>query len=119
MRFGVDCEQRVLAAGQWLTIGRSWNRANAESCACTLQAYSTEVDDPLLGLELHAKTVDLLRTLFSVLANMCEGSAPSLTAEQRSYLAQEMDSAAELDIVFELLAGASVVLPPTTPPGRE
>jgi hypothetical protein len=37
VRFGVDCEQRVLAAGQWQTIGRSWDRANAESRACTLQ----------------------------------------------------------------------------------
>lgn len=82
-------------------------------------AYSTEVDDPLPGLELDTKTVDFLRTLFSVLANICEGSAPSLTAEQRSYLAQAMDSAGELDIVFELLAGATVVLPPMTPPGSE
>ena|ERR1035438_7860654 len=48
VRFGVECEQRFLAAGQWLTIGRSWNRANTESCACTLQ-----------GSELPRRTLHL------------------------------------------------------------
>ena len=43
VRFGVDCEQRVLAAGQWLTIGRSWNRANAESRACTLHGHKSHL----------------------------------------------------------------------------
>ena len=43
VRFGVDCEQRVLAAGQWLTIGRSWNRAIAESRACTLHEESPSI----------------------------------------------------------------------------
>ena len=33
---------------QWLTIGRSWKRANAESCACTLQ-----------GSELPRRTLHL------------------------------------------------------------
>jgi hypothetical protein len=77
------------------------------------------VDDPLLGLELHTSTVDLLRTLLSALAKMSEGTAPALTAEQRSYLAQAMDIAADLDIVFDVLAGAFDLLPPTTQPGRE
>jgi hypothetical protein len=77
------------------------------------------VNDPLLSLELHASTVDLLRTLLSALAKMIEGTAPALTAEQRSYLAQAMDIAADLDIVFEVLAGAFDLLPPTTQPGRE
>lgn len=77
------------------------------------------MDDPLLGLELHTSTVDLLRTLLSALAKMSEGTAPALTAEQRSYLAQAMDIAADLDIVFDVLAGAFDLLPPTTQPGRE
>jgi hypothetical protein len=71
------------------------------------------VDDPLLRLELHASTVDLIHSVFSALANMSEGAAPALTAEQRSYLAQAMDIAADLDIVFEELAVAFELSPPT------
>ena len=77
------------------------------------------VDDPLFGIELHASTLDLFRTLLTALAKMSEGTAPAFTAEQRSYLAQAMDIAADLDIVFEVLAGAFDLLPPTTQPGRE
>ena len=71
------------------------------------------MDDPLLRFELHASTVDMIRSLFSALANMSEGSAPALTAEQRSYLAQAMDIAADLDIVFDELAVAFEPLSPT------
>jgi hypothetical protein len=37
---------------------------------------------------------------------MSEGTGPALTADQRSYLAQAMDIAADLDIVFGELAEA-------------
>jgi hypothetical protein len=50
---------------------------------------------------------------------MSEGTAPALTAEQRSYFAQTMDIAADLDIVLELLAEALDLLPPATLPGCE
>jgi hypothetical protein len=43
---------------------------------------------------------------------MSEGTAPGLTAEQRSYLAQAMDIAADLDIVFDELAAAFDPLSP-------
>jgi hypothetical protein len=39
---------------------------------------------------------------------MTEGPAPALTDNQRSYLAQAMDIAADLDIVFGELADAFV-----------
>jgi len=61
------------------------------------------VDDPLIGFELHASTVDLIRSVLNALAKMSAGSAPVLTVQQRSYLAQAMDIAADLDIVFEEL----------------
>jgi hypothetical protein len=64
------------------------------------------MDDPLLAVELHASTIDLLRSLFGALADMSRGEAHVLTAEQRSYLAQAMDIAADLDIVFAELATA-------------
>jgi hypothetical protein len=57
------------------------------------------MDDPLLRVELHASTVDLFHALLSALEAMSEGAGPALTAEQRSYLAQAMDIAADLDIV--------------------
>jgi len=79
---------------------------------------SSEVDDALIGIELHASTIDLLRTLLAALAKMSEGTAPEFTVEQRSYLAQAMDIAADLDIVFELLVETLDVLPPATGPGR-
>ncbi len=82
-------------------------------------AQSSEVDDPLLGIELHASTLDLIRTLLTALAKMSEGTAPALTAEQRRYLAQAMDIAADLDIVLELLAEALDLLPPATQPGGQ
>jgi hypothetical protein len=41
---------------------------------------------------------------------MSEGTGPALTAEQRSYLAQAMDIAADLDIVFGELADGLVSL---------
>ena len=68
--------------------------------------YPQDVDDPPLHLELHASSVDLLHALLSALEAMSEGTGPALTAEQRSYLAQAMDIAADLDIVFEELAEA-------------
>jgi hypothetical protein len=37
---------------------------------------------------------------------MSEGTGPALTADQRSYLAQAMDIAADLDVVFAELADA-------------
>jgi hypothetical protein len=62
------------------------------------------MDDPLLTLELHASTIDLLRALLSALEAMSEGTGPALAAEQRCYLAQAMDIAADLGIVFGELA---------------
>jgi hypothetical protein len=64
------------------------------------------VADPLIRLELHASTVDLLRALLSALKEMSEGTAAALTPNQRSYLAQALDIAADLDIVFGELADA-------------
>jgi hypothetical protein len=75
------------------------------------------VDDPLLGIELHASTLDLFRALLTALAEMSEGTAAALTIEQRSYLAQAMDIAADLDIVLELLAETLDLLPPATQAG--
>jgi hypothetical protein len=67
------------------------------------------VDDPLLRLEVHASTVDLHHALLSALEAMSDGGAgPALTAAQRSYLAQAMDIAADLDIVFGELTDALV-----------
>jgi hypothetical protein len=83
------------------------------------EAQSSEVDDPLFGIELHASTLDLFRALLTALAKMSEGTAPVLTSEQRSYLAQAMDIAADLDIVLELLAEALDLLPPATQGGCE
>ena len=78
---------------------------------------SSQADDPLLGLELHASTLELFRTLLiAALAKMSEDTAHALTAEQRSYLAQAMDIAADLDIVLGLLAEALDFLPPETKP---
>ena len=82
-------------------------------------AQSSEVDDPLLGIELHASTLDLFRALLTALAEMSEGTAAALTIEQRSYLAQAMDIAADLDIVLELLAETLDLLPPATQAGCE
>jgi hypothetical protein len=39
---------------------------------------------------------------------MSEGAGPALTADQRSYLAQAMDIAADLNIVFGELADVFV-----------
>ncbi|MGO9581595.1 MAG: hypothetical protein ACLP36_02190 [Acidimicrobiales bacterium] len=64
------------------------------------------MDDPLIAFELHASTVDLIHSLLGALAIMSEGAAAALTTEQRSYLAQAMDIAADLDIVFAELAVA-------------
>lgn len=58
------------------------------------------MDDPLISLELHASTIDLIRSLLGALGNMSDGTGPALTAQQRSYLAQAMDLAADMDIVF-------------------
>lgn len=66
------------------------------------------MEDPLLHLELHASSVDLLHAVLSALEAMSEGTGPGLTAGQRSYLAQAMDIAADLDIVFGELAEAFV-----------
>ncbi len=82
-------------------------------------ARSSDLDDPFLSFELHTSTLELLRTLLTALAKMSEGMAPALTAEQRSYLAQAMDIAADLDVVLELLAEALDLLPPATLPGCE
>ncbi len=46
------------------------------------------------------------RVLTACSNKLSEGTAPALTAEQRSYLAQAMDIAAGLDIVFGVLADA-------------
>jgi len=72
------------------------------------------MDDPLICLELHASTVDLLRSLLGALGSMSDGTGPALTAHQRSYLAQAMDIAADIDIVCEELKETfERLLPPT------
>ena len=58
------------------------------------------MDDPLLRLELHASTVDLLQSLLCAFEEMSQGTATELTTDQRSYLAQATDIAGDLDIVF-------------------
>lgn len=63
-----------------------------------------EMDDPLVSVELHASTVDLMGALFRALEDMSAGGVGAFTHEQRSYLAQAMDIAADLDIVFSELA---------------
>ena len=70
------------------------------------------MDDPLITLELHASTIDLACSLFGALRNMSEGTGPALTAYQRSYLAEAMDIAADIDIVLEELKEAFEYLPP-------
>ena len=70
------------------------------------------MDDPLISLELHASTVDLIRGLLGALGNMSDGTGPALTAQQRNYLAQAMDIAADIDIVFEELKETFERLPP-------
>lgn len=65
------------------------------------------MDDPLICFEWHSSTVDLLRSLLRALASMCNDDAVAqLTTDQRGYLAQAMDIAADLDIVFEEMAVA-------------
>ena len=66
-------------------------------------------DDPLVSLELHASTVGLLASLLGALEVMSEDSAPALRTDQRSYLAQAMDTAAGLDFAFGELANALVI----------
>ncbi len=66
------------------------------------------VDDPLFALELHASTIDLLRSLLSALEAMSDGTGPPLTAGQQNHLAQAMDITADLDIVFGELEKALV-----------
>lgn len=72
------------------------------------------MDDPLIALELHASTIDLVRSLLGALVNMSDGKGPTLTSHQRSYLAEAMDIAADVDIVFEELKEAFECL---SPPG--
>jgi len=74
------------------------------------------MDDPLIEFELHASTVDLIRSLLSALGNMSDGTGPALTTQQRSYLAQAMDLAADLDIVFEELTETFERFPPPADP---
>jgi hypothetical protein len=71
------------------------------------------VDDPLIRLELHTSTVDLFRALLSALEEMSEGTGAALTPDQRSYLAQALDIAADLDIVFGELADALEPISPS------
>jgi hypothetical protein len=72
------------------------------------RAYSRDVDDTSLHLELHASTVDLLRVPLTALEEMSNGTTPTLTADLRSYLSQAMDIAADLNIVFGELADVFV-----------
>jgi hypothetical protein len=51
------------------------------------------MDDPLLRLQLHASTIDLLRALLGALEEMSDGTAPALTADQRSYSAVSVPAA--------------------------
>jgi hypothetical protein len=73
----------------------------------------------LIGIKLHASTYDLLHALLTALAKMNEGTAPALTAEQRSYFAQAVDLSADLDIVLDLLVEALSVAVPTSSPDDE
>jgi hypothetical protein len=69
---------------------------------------SSNADDPLIALELHTSTIDLFRSLLGALEAMSKGTGAALTAEQQNYLAQAMDIAADLDIVFGELENALV-----------
>jgi hypothetical protein len=62
------------------------------------------MDDPQLTLTMFESTVDSLVALLNALATMCEPGAESLTAEQRGFLTQALDLAADLDLLFGELA---------------
>lgn len=60
-------------------------------------------DDPLISVQLHASGVHLLVALLRALA-AAFGEEARLPAELRSYLMQATDSAADLDILCDVLA---------------
>ena len=63
-------------------------------------------DDPLVHLELHESTRDLIVTLLRTLADLAEPGSEGLPAELRSYLMQALDSPADLDLLLGELASA-------------
>lgn len=61
-------------------------------------------DDPIVHVELHRSTLDLLVLLLRTLADLAEPGDVRLTSDVRSYLMQALDNAADLDILFSVLA---------------
>ncbi len=66
---------------------------------------TTLTDDPLLAIPLHTSSLEMLVALLRALA-VISGEQSRLPAELRSYLMQAIDSAADLDIVCDVLADA-------------
>ena len=63
-----------------------------------------DIDDPLLSLRLHESTVRMLSILLRALVELCEVEDDRLPKELRSCLAQALDTAADLEILFGVLA---------------
>ena len=120
VRFGVECEQRFLAAGQWLTIGRSWKRANAESCACTLQGAMVRIDEHnwiKTGIEYFEGRMRLSTVVTYEYSSWVVAELPESTSELALLLTRRRDA---LEVRYRIDHGAQelaalVHLPPDSP----
>lgn len=61
-------------------------------------------DDPIITFSLHESTVRLLHGLLGALADLTEPGAERVTPDVRSHLMQALDNAADLDLLFGVLA---------------
>ena len=61
-------------------------------------------DDPIVGLSLHESTISTLVTLLRALQERAEQGAEGLSKDLSSYLMQALDSGADIDILFGVLA---------------
>lgn len=62
--------------------------------------------DHLIDLSLHESMVQSLVTFLQALADLAEPGSNNLPAGLRSYLMQALDNAADLDLLFGVLADA-------------
>ena len=60
--------------------------------------------DPLINLSLHESTIQLIVSLLRTLADLAEPEAHRLPTELGGYLAQALDTTADLDLLFSTLA---------------
>lgn len=65
-----------------------------------------QFDDPLLDLSIHQSSVALITSLLRSLAYLAEPGVDRLPADLKSYLAQSLDIAADVDLLFAELANA-------------